>query len=390
MLNRKSPGYISACLLLKVLLASIFGCDRQVRAEPVDPHVVLEGLRKAGLDDGDEELEVLASRFIGSDLQAIGSWELELEEWLDLERELREHPQHESTRLGRYLLAEICWVLSHDGLDEYGAEAESLAAELLEEIPDCAPVVLLGSYIVCDRLDDNELALKLATRAASLDPGNPAPANFQGKICYYERDLRTARDHYEDAIRRDPTFISAYSNLAQLMIYESEYEKAAEYAKQGIRIDEGYPYPHLYLGRVYDRWNRVEDAAAEFSRFIELHPRSDSGYIRMANLYRYEDRFEEARPFYLKAIEVEPWNSSTYSFYGWGLMDVKEFDAARFYLQKALELDPEDDDDREKLSELYLLLSELEFRSGNTRMEDPPDPQGDYFVEQLIRTRRLD
>ncbi|HXJ91670.1 MAG TPA: tetratricopeptide repeat protein [Terriglobia bacterium] len=161
------------------------------------------------------------------------------------------------------------------------------------------------------------------------------------------KDIQAAIDLYEEALRRNPQFASAYSGLADacLEMYgqKSEtfwVEKALHSAQQAIALNPRLPDARLALGSVYAATGDVEQAVAELKRAIELQPKSEEGYRRLGSALLASGRTDEALTAYQKAIELSPYYPDNYQMLGDAYLEIGENLKALGAYRRVMELDP--------------------------------------------------
>jgi serine/threonine protein kinase len=164
---------------------------------------------------------------------------------------------------------------------------------------------------------------KLTKRATS-DP-KAYESYLKGKSHRYEerpKDLMLARDYFEEAIRRDPNFATAYAGLAENYMMlgltsalprDEASAKAAEAAKRALELDDKLSEGYVSRGvikMVFDwDWKGAEE---DFKKAITLNPNNFDAYREYALLLLRNSRYDEAEKAFIQAKRIDPLNTLLY------------------------------------------------------------------------------
>ena len=165
-----------------------------------------------------------------------------------------------------------------------------------------------------------------------------------------EESLRQAVEHFQDAIREDPSYALAYSALADTYslfgwYYEpptESYPKARAAAERALEIDDSLGEAHA--SRAYVKYFYEWDfAGAErgFLRAIELSPSYAAARQWYASNLAVRRRYDEAIQQVRVAIEVDPLSLVVNSDYGLWLVYSGQYEDGVEQLDKTLELQPD-------------------------------------------------
>jgi TolB-like protein/DNA-binding winged helix-turn-helix (wHTH) protein/Flp pilus assembly protein TadD len=172
-----------------------------------------------------------------------------------------------------------------------------------------------------------ELTPQQQARLSSAKPVNPEAydAYLRGRY-YMENQFTTAqplfaaRDQFEEAVRKDPTFALAYSGLADAYLYLGLFramtpeaaDRATEDAVQhALALDDSIGEAHDTLGALDWHFRLNLDAAErEFDRSISIAPSYSCAHEDRAELMAFRGRRDEARAEIAKSRELDPSVSS--------------------------------------------------------------------------------
>jgi Flp pilus assembly protein TadD len=165
-----------------------------------------------------------------------------------------------------------------------------------------------------------------------MNKSSPSDLFFEGNRLMRAGDNTQAEACFRRAIKADPTFAEAYTNLAILL--EPKHPKKAE------------------------QYYRTS---------ISIYPDSPETLANLADLLARHKRFDEAEALYFRSIVLNPASSITHSNLGVMLMCLKREHEAEVYLRRALALNPENTKASFNLS--YLLLLQGRFKEGWLRLD---------------------
>jgi TolB-like protein/tetratricopeptide (TPR) repeat protein len=162
--------------------------------------------------------------------------------------------------------------------------------------------------------------------------------------------VERARDYFEQALEKDPSFALAYAGLAETWGGRVQWgglppaegmPKVRELALKAIELDDTLAEAHNVLAKVsyYGDWDW---SAAEmgFQRAVELNP--NSAFVRhtyallLASLKRHEEAMEQID----RALELDPLNLGLRAVRGWQLMTSGRFDEAIATFRETLAAGP--------------------------------------------------
>jgi tetratricopeptide (TPR) repeat protein len=86
-----------------------------------------------------------------------------------------------------------------------------------------------------------------------------------------------AREQFQRALQRDPTFAQAHKWLGYVALDETDYELAEAHFRRYLELAPGQARPYEALGQFYLRTGRADEAAAQFERSFSVDPRFAPG-----------------------------------------------------------------------------------------------------------------
>jgi len=183
-----------------------------------------------------------------------------------------------------------------------------------------------------------------------------------------ESDLYQAVALFQKALQEDPSFVHAYTGLAESYINllglavrpDSDLLTQAESATmEAIKLDESLAEAHSALGVImaYFRWSWA-DAEQEFKHALQLNPRSVSVRLAYSRYLRDLGRYEEAYKLGEKAQERDPLSIDVAYQLVMNMANLGQHNKALEHLLNFLEIYPES-------SFLHWTLALLHLEMGN-------------------------
>ncbi len=179
-------------------------------------------------------------------------------------------------------------------------------------------------------------------------------AYLQGRYFFERRtklDLQKAVDYYENALKLDPAYASAWTGLAWAYGIEAGsgylpanegYRKAREAADKALSLDGKLAEAHAAMGWIKSshEWD-WSGADVSYKTALALEPGNATVVREAAFLMAALGRFSESTALNRRAVELDPLNASSYLTLGIDLYYAGQLAEATAALQKALELNPE-------------------------------------------------
>ncbi len=196
-------------------------------------------------------------------------------------------------------------------------------------------------------------ALAAYRRALDLRPGHADALNNLGTVLQQkaltaahpaQQDslLMTALDHYDRALRIDPSRPLVLQNKADALVRAGRVDRAVEVYRQALRLAPEHGAIWANYGQALYAADRLDQARAAFLRAIELWPEQPEPYNNLGNVYHRRGQSERAAIWYEQALTRQPADRARVLLNLAGTnRDMKRLETARQQVNQVLELEPD-------------------------------------------------
>ena len=181
------------------------------------------------------------------------------------------------------------------------------------------------------------------------------------------KNIQTAIDLFEQAIKKDSGFALAYTGLsdASMLMYREKKdrfwsERGIAAAKQAERLNGKLPEVHLSLGSAYSATGQTTEAISELKKALELSPNSDEAYRRLGNAYSDVGQNDAAIQTLKKAEELNPYYWVNLNALGTAYFVSGDYEKALKQFQNVTQLEPENAAGYDNMGSVYSRLGKYE------------------------------
>lgn len=182
-----------------------------------------------------------------------------------------------------------------------------------------------------------------------------------------EKNVATALDYFNQALKQDPRFALAYTGLADasLRMYDLKKDsfwtqKALSAAQQAQQLNDNLPEVHSTLGSVYSVTGKYAEAIAELRRAISLAPNSDEAYRRLGSAYMNSGQGKQGIEAFEKAVELNPYFWQNQNLLGDAYLQTADYPKALEAFKQITVLEPDIDAGFENMGNVYLTQGKYE------------------------------
>ncbi len=260
----------SALCALIALGLLIMNCPPSSQAVSFSPDVLM--LEDSGLLDKealnqnkDELVDLLKRNFFNGNLEGIGvlSWRL-----------IQVAPDNADLR-SLYALH----------LFSKGIENEAIAQMKEAQRLDAANPLILYAQAINDLKNKNyNNAIKTAKNSILKDKRHPFPHNIIGSAYFEQNQLNLAEKSFKTAIKLNPGFAPAYTNMGFVAIGRNDFKKALTFFSKSLEASPDTASPHYGLGLVYVHYGKIAYALQHLKKSLELKPQQSPALEKLAEL----------------------------------------------------------------------------------------------------------
>jgi tetratricopeptide (TPR) repeat protein len=225
---------------------------------------------------------------------------------------------------------------------------DALFAEAARRVIERADPYTLAASI--NRIDPNN-SLKVLNRIISYWPTtdiNVAWAhNLRGTMLGEQGKKKDAVAEYYEAIRLQPRFGLAYTDLSYGLLDENKPQEALAASQEGIELDPQSPPAHSAKCYILDAMKKLDEAKVEcetslsiLKKLVETDPYNASAWARLGFILRRMGRWREAMTAFRATIEIAPHDVLTHIDLGRGLLLEGDLIHAMAEFQVAITLNP--------------------------------------------------
>jgi serine/threonine protein kinase/tetratricopeptide (TPR) repeat protein len=181
------------------------------------------------------------------------------------------------------------------------------------------------------------------------------------------KNIQTAIDLFEQAIKKDSGFALAYTGLsdASMLMYREKKdrfwsERGIAAAKQAERLNGKLPEVHLSLGSAYSATGQTTEAISELKKALELSPNSDEAYRRLGNAYSDVGQNDAAIQTLKRAEELNPYYWVNLNALGTAYFVSGDYEKALKQFQNVTQLEPENAAGYDNMGSVYSRMGKYE------------------------------
>lgn len=276
-----------------------------------------------------------------------------------------------------------------EGRDEQGVKELRAIASSDEGM--IADVALIAAHIKANRLSDAEAAVAALEKKA---PTKPMPAFYMGRLAQLTGQNAVAREKFELALKRQPTYMPAANALAALDIQDKKPEAAIARFEKIAAADPALVEPRLAIVLVRQRTGASRTALIEaLDPIIKQFPGAEEPLLAKIQLLIGSDN-KAAAQLAAEGISRFPEKGLFLDLQGQAEMLQGQHTAALQTFNKLAGMDPNAVNPMMRIAEVYMARSDAPAAISQLRkvLSVKPDfPQAQaMLVVLLARTNKID
>ena len=191
-----------------------------------------------------------------------------------------------------------------------------------------------------DRDLDYNRAIADYNQALKLDPNYVSAYYSRGNVYYNLKDYDRAIAEYNQALKLDPNYVNAYNGRGNVYYDLKDYDRAIAEYNQALKLDPNYVSAYHNRGNVYYNLKDYDRAIADYNQALKLDPNYVNAYNGRGNVYYDLKDYERAIADYNQALKLDPNYVNAYNGRGNVYYNLKDYDRAIADYNQALKLDP--------------------------------------------------
>ncbi len=218
---------------------------------------------------------------------------------------------------------------------------------------------LLGRLYYLQNNYDASLAAYTKVQELSTD-SSPELWNNMGLLYVKMKDMKKAKESYEEALKIRSDYPEVYYNYGLLFFKNKEFDKAQTYFKKAIVLRSDYAQAYYNLALIATQLNKHEEAIEAYTKVLELTPDKIKVKFNLAVQYSKLEAYENAQSLYTEIIEEDESYFIAWLNLGLTSYQLKEYEDSIEALQKAVALEPEHDKANRSLAKSYRAVKKFD------------------------------
>jgi tetratricopeptide (TPR) repeat protein len=229
----------------------------------------------------------------GQSLASIGEWDLAQDAFLRAVGSANDYP--------------IAWAWLGEAYQHTGKDGLPALKKALEMEQNSAFVLALNG-LYYRRQNQIDLAWSAYSKAARLEPANPAWQLALGDLSAQKGDLLKAREYYNKAVNLDPQDPEVWRGLAVFFIqYDVEVSTMGmDAAIQLLKLAPKDWQSYNIMGQVMMAVGELDSAKLYFMDALKISPDQAEIYLHLGYLLLMQDQRDEAYTNLIKGLQLDP------------------------------------------------------------------------------------
>jgi predicted O-linked N-acetylglucosamine transferase (SPINDLY family) len=197
---------------------------------------------------------------------------------------------------------------------------------------------LLG--LIAHQVGRHDIAVGLIRQAIQRNATKASYFSNLGSALNEQGKLDEAVAAYREAIRVEPDFAEAYCNLGNSLRGQGKLDEAVAACRQAIRIKPGLAEAHTNLGKALRENGELDEAVAACGQAIRIKADYAEAHSSLGTVLNEQGKLDEAVAAYREAIRVKPDFAEAYCNLGNSLRGQGKLDEAMAACRHAIRIKP--------------------------------------------------
>jgi len=213
-----------------------------------------------------------------------------------------------------------------------------------------------------------DLALQLAQTRPGLSRVSPvihynlaiALVKLGERDGYQPGQLERAIEHLHEALRMNPEYVGAHSNLASVFVAQQRLTEAAAHLSRALEIEPENVDTLVTMGNTLSALGKVDEARASFERALATDPQRATAHYGLALLLLGQGASQRAGQHLQSALQTNPRLAEAHYALAGVVAGQGNLPGAKEHYQKAIELRPHYDRAWNNLGVVQMNLGETD------------------------------
>ncbi|MDC1449350.1 tetratricopeptide repeat protein [Candidatus Thioglobus sp.] len=216
-------------------------------------------------------------------------------------------------------------------------QALSESSQLLERFPNS--VILYNIAGACNAgLMQFDAAINNYKKALKINPYYADAYSNMGNVLKDKGDLEAAIESYKQALKIKPDYAQAYNNMGNALKDKGDLEAAIQSYKQALKIKPDYAQAYSNMGIALKGKGDLNAAISSYKQALKIKPDYAEAYNNMGSALNDKGDLEAAIESYKQALKIKPDYSEAYNNMGIALKDKGDLEAAIESYKQALKI----------------------------------------------------
>lgn len=228
-------------------------------------------------------------------------------------------------------------LLSQKRFSELFAQSSVLA----KKFPRSGVIYNIQGSAHADMEHFNE-AISAFAKAIRVEPTYAEAHSNLGNAYQSSGEIEKAKECFRAAIKLKPNFPEAHNNLGNALGLTAAFDEAIECFERALNYKPNYIQAHKNYVIVLLNKGDLDGALKHVNQICEIDPTDHASQADLATHFRNNDRPDDAIECYSRALKVDPQNTEMLRNRGLTKSEMGDFDGAISDFEKALLIKPND------------------------------------------------
>ena len=195
-----------------------------------------------------------------------------------------------------------------------------------------------------DRLDEAETFCRQSIEAK---PTYYEAYNTYGILQFKRKNYAESEKNFKEAIKLQPYYALAYSNLALAFILQDKPEEAEASLQKASELNSGSISPGVFVNVLSDlavafaKQEKYEKSAENLKRLLYISPDNADARLKLTLTYFTQKKYNEAQAEIEELLKINPNQAEVLNLYGLILLEKNKKAEAAAQFEKALQIKPD-------------------------------------------------